>query len=914
MFSCGYFRQIERLLSGLTLCVILLSVCACAFRIRDVGGAEFIHIMAHPDGDASPHEESSPFSVALQSLREACAAFPETPKILTLAPGHYRLAETLIFDQAFSGTEQGPVHIRGPAIGEAVFTAVMPVDGWQPYDDDRWFLSLPPDVPVPSQFFVGDVMRPMAREPDEGYYYATAPWDVADRFSRNLPSRYRFHAVPDQVPMGDAPELVVLHAWTVSRHRIAAVDPLDDPRAGVVELVPGTRHPMAKWDFHMPFWLEGHVRAVTQPGEWAVDPTQRLLVYYPLSSEDISTLPAGIPVVDRLIDVRGDADGRNPVRHIHLERLHFSGVNWSLPEGNAADGQNHRDFESAGLYMADADDVSIRDCYFSGMNVYAVWVDDGCRHIDILDNEFRDNAGGAVRVGGETLPEDSERICNNIRIKNNLIEGNGLVFRGASGIWLTYAHHSEVARNEIAYQPYTGISVGWGWNVAGDQGSYANVIHHNYIHHIGDGLLNDLAGVYLLTESPGTEVYGNVIHDVKARHYMGTGLYADSNSADIVFRDNLIFNTTTMGIFRNHGARIDIQNNIIADAGEREGLVSMSRRLTAPRDTLWLSAENNVFYSSMDTQMIAPGRFDQGPFYFANNVYWSTRGSPEFNYQRDAARVTAAWETGLSLEEWQAEGFDAGSVVADPYGLAGPGPDFRLPDDSPARAMGAGTDEFLDAGRPGHPFSTSRRDEPYVPGWPIPRLSAVHLHEGADRVSGQALPHGFWLQGAQRAHFDFAEDPETGKEVLRWNVPDETARHRMRCESGIPLSSLKWQTGFRVEGKGTFTLLIEDGRHGQITVLFDVSVHADGSYRVNGDRVGQIDRQKWHLVDIHPSTGVEEGWLVRLSEQEGETLMETIVPFYVSPDRIAQLSIESREVVGGPVSIWLDPLNIIALE
>jgi hypothetical protein len=62
-------------------------------------------------------------------------------------------------------------------------------------------------------------------------------------------------------------------------------------------------------------------------------------------------------------------------------------------------------------------------------------------------------------------------------------------------------------------------------------------------------------------------------------------------------------------------------------------------------------------------------------FAFADNVYWRADGQPI---------PFAQW----SLAEWQQCGMDRGSRIADPRFVDAAHDDYRLADDSPARALG----------------------------------------------------------------------------------------------------------------------------------------------------------------------------------------------------------------------------------
>ena len=70
-------------------------------------------------------------------------------------------------------------------------------------------------------------------------------------------------------------------------------------------------------------------------------------------------------------------------------------------------------------------------------------------------------------------------------------------------------------------------SVSGGYSASGSRN---NSIEGNYIHHIGQRMLTDQAGIYTLGTADGSRIVHNVVHDVYAWAGLEWGIYLDVSS------------------------------------------------------------------------------------------------------------------------------------------------------------------------------------------------------------------------------------------------------------------------------------------------------------------------------------------------------------------------------------------------
>jgi hypothetical protein len=164
---------------------------------------------------------------------------------------------------------------------------------------------------------------------------------------------------------------------------------------------------------------------------------------------------------------------------------------------------------------------------------------------------FRDIAGNGIQLGKFSdpgieahrpyNPADEREIATRERIANNFITDCGNEDWGCVGIAVGYGREIAIEHNELSHLPYTGISMGWGWNKATNC-MRDNRVFANHIHHVATRLC-DTAGIYTLSSQPGTIIASNSVHSIRMSPYVSDPehwfyLYLDEGSSFITVRDN----------------------------------------------------------------------------------------------------------------------------------------------------------------------------------------------------------------------------------------------------------------------------------------------------------------------------------------------------------------------------------------
>lgn len=199
-------------------------------------------------------------------------------------------------------------------------------------------------------------------------------------------------------------------------------------------------------------------------------------------------------------------------------------------------------------------------------------------------------------------------------------------------------------------------------------------------------MLSDLGGIYTLGVSPGTRIHDNCFHDIDAFDYGGWGLYTDEGSSNIVLENNVVYRTKTGGFHQHYGKDNLLRNNVFAFSQTDQ----LQRTRTEPHNSFVF--ERNIVYWNNDGPLMGHNWADNH-FTLRDNVYFNSGGHP------------VRFPGNLTLDQWQQKrGQDKGSIVADPKFVDAAHGDFRLQDDSPARALGIHSLDARQAGRGAAPF------------------------------------------------------------------------------------------------------------------------------------------------------------------------------------------------------------------
>ena len=161
-----------------------------------------------------------------------------------------------------------------------------------------------------------------------------------------------------------------------------------------------------------------------------------------------------------------------------------------------------------------------------------------------------------------------------------------------------------------------------------------------------------MGAVYCLGVSPGTEVSGNVIHDINSYSYGGWGLYTDEGATGIVMENNLVYRTKCGGFHQHYGKDNIIKNNIFVDA------TLYQIQATRPEKHRSFTFTNNII-------AFTSGRLYQGAFFsmqsvIDHNLIWRKKKSTSLTSKQTKIFAGRSWR------EWNKYGYDTHSIIKNP--------------------------------------------------------------------------------------------------------------------------------------------------------------------------------------------------------------------------------------------------------
>jgi hypothetical protein len=564
---------------------------------------EYVFYVAVNGDDTNPGTAELPFA-SIERARDVIRTISPAmkgPILVYVHGGVYPVSETIQFGVMDSGQNGFDIIYRAAEGETPVFSGGVPVTGWEQAPDSKLWKTTLTDVKDFRQIYVNGMraQRAVSQEPVKGFGWAASSSTQRDGVvieSSSLPDFSR----PQDL------ELHWIYNWMDIRLLVENVENNADDTKTILPKQPYFSHVLwtETWGilptplYESPFYLENALELLDEPGEWYYNPDTRELFYLPRQGEDMNTAEVMIPQTESLIEVTGEAVGRE-AHNIAFEGLTFAYAGWTRTSEMGAFasqaqhlierdgfGNYHRMMTPAHVQLNSAHDIRFEGCRFEHLGAVGLNMTNNVFQTTVQGNLFHDISDAAIVVGHWehayiTAPSIQAAPHDNL-VANNWIRNVGVEYWGAPAVTVYYANNLRVVHNEISDVPYTGISLGWGWSSTPDSTtSHDNLVANNLITNVLQRA-RDGGGIYTLGPQPGTVIEGNAIREVKRDHAC---LYPDEGSAFLTFRNNVcdsaplwllvwidsihdiqVLNSfTNVETLINNGINVQIENTVAID-------------------------------------------------------------------------------------------------------------------------------------------------------------------------------------------------------------------------------------------------------------------------------------------------------------------------------------------------------------
>lgn len=559
--------------------------------------------------------------------------------------GIYELNEPLLFTYEDSGNENLSISYEAGKGERPVISGACKIKPTQ-LNNRIWTLNIPQFKNELFDIYINEHRATKARTPNEGFF-------CLDSIKESIAEKNNEQKTANQhlfFPKKAYISLKELSPDELSNVRFNAFFKWDNMIRFLTKKGDGDGEYITKGEKMKPwnplekqtrFYLENYPAALDTIGEWYLD--KQILRYIPSQTEKKLTTTIALPKLDKLLIIEGDIQNNKLIENITFKGLRFLYSNYTLHQEGFEPAQSASSVDAA-LMINGANKIKFEQCEIAHTGQYGIWFKKGCSNCTTVHCYIHDLGAGGIRIGETTIPKDERQLTHNITIENCIIHSGGYNFPSAVGVWIGQSGNNIIRHNDIGDFRYTGVSVGWIWGYAYSPAKNNKIIY-NHIHHIGWALLSDMAGVYTLGQSEGTEVSNNVINDIYAYSYGGWGLYTDEGSSFIKMEKNLVLNTKTGGFHQHYGKENIIRNNVIAFADNYQ------LQCTRVEPHLSFTFEHNIVVGK-------EGVLLQGPWFNINikmdrNCYWFENDIP-FNFN------------GKSITEWIEAGRDGSCLIESP--------------------------------------------------------------------------------------------------------------------------------------------------------------------------------------------------------------------------------------------------------
>lgn len=673
--------------------------------------------------DSNPGTEAQPFATLARARDAVRAARPTGPISVFVRQGTYYLTEPLVFGPEDSGAADAPIRFQAYEGEKPTLSGALRLDlDWRPHKDGILKTKVRQSEISFDQLFVNGERKHRARypsyDPEDPTQKGKGLVACGEQYGKPASELEFYPGAGGFNPTREwkRPEEAFLHVRWFYGTYIYQLRGMDYEKKRFL-LGRGGWH----WNSrifageYLHFsrcFVDNVFEELDTPGEWYFDKQDGVLYYMPEEGEDMTTARVEVPQLRQLVEFRGTQN--NPVRHIELSGFQLTHTTTVFMEEweavSMGDWAIHR---SGAAFMEGTEECAVENCLFHATGGNAVFLNLYNLRSRVRGCTFTETGESAVCLVGFNMGRlgTARPFPDECIVHNNHMHHLGEYNTQVAGVFLACCQKTRVSHNDIHDVPRAAVLIHdptWGGHIVeynklydtcqdsvdhGPFNSWGRTRHWCYNQSHGPDYPSHPAGNVGEDALHTTVLRYNYMED-RNRNF---GVDMDDGTCNYHIHHNLLLGCPIK--FRE-GTDCLAENNIVIDSalGTRVDTAyeyntnKFLRNIVVLREDMTLGENYGVspddarrhFYHAMQCPI-------EGPLLekIDNNVFWSDLGefkaciTPGSDGKRSGGKTEV-----LSLEQWQARGYDCNSVFADPMFVDEENGDYRVRNGSPALERG----------------------------------------------------------------------------------------------------------------------------------------------------------------------------------------------------------------------------------
>ena len=450
---------------------LVILICCLAFGSLK---ADELTVVLSPDGPISTLND------ARLKVRELKKKHPGQSIEVLVKGGAYPLTETVVFGLEDSGAEGAPVIYKAAPGETPVFSGGVPISEWKKLTTDPegvsekargqlWVAEIPKQTNTQwmiRSLYDGETMLTRARSGSFKYADVEKKNDY-NRQGKKLTSILKYEGEPvapfdrkifyknDDLKDWKNPSDIEL--ILKDRPWLANIISLEsiDTEKKIAHLAVDPTYQPI--NPRNRYWVENAIEYLDEPGEWVVNTQQGRIYMWP--KKDMADMNVIAPLLHEFIRTEGTEDGPF-ASHLRFEGLTFThGVRDTLQENDK--GLQHDwemyDKANAVIRFRNAEDCQVSSCVIKSSSGTGIRLDRHCQRIKIASNHLHHLGGGGIVLSGYG-PGTKDVNKNNV-VHDNYIHHIGQLLLHSAAIFIAQSGHNEITHNTIQEVPYNGMVI-----------------------------------------------------------------------------------------------------------------------------------------------------------------------------------------------------------------------------------------------------------------------------------------------------------------------------------------------------------------------------------------------------------------------------------------------------------------------